>query len=79
MRVLTLYHREGCHLCEAMERELAPLLAAHGWRLERVDVDSDPALARRYGSEVPVLECEGREICRHRLDRAALEAALTGP
>jgi len=79
VRVLTLYHREGCHLCEAMERELAPLLAARGWRLERVDVDSDPALARRYGSEVPVLEYEGREICRHRLDRAALEAALTGP
>ncbi len=79
MRVLTLYHREGCHLCEAMERELAPLLAARGWRLERVDVDSDPALARRYGTEVPVLAREGREICRHRLDRAALEAALTGP
>jgi len=45
VRALTLYHREGCHLCEAMERELLPLLAAHGWGLERVDVDGDPALA----------------------------------
>jgi len=79
VRLLTLYHREGCHLCEDMERELAPLLAARGWRLERVDVDTDPMLARQYGAEVPVLVHEGREICRHRLDRAALEAVLTGP
>ena len=79
MRVLTLYHREGCHLCEAMERQLAPLLAARGWRLERVDVDADPALMRRYGTEVPVLVHGGQEVCRHRLDHAALEAVLTKP
>lgn len=79
MRALTLYHREGCHLCEAMERELLPLLAAHGWRLERVDVDSDPGLAARYGLDVPVLAHDGRELCRHRLDRAAVEALLKRP
>lgn len=79
MRALTLYHREGCHLCEAMERELVPLLAARGWRLERVDVDEDPALAARYGADVPVLAWGGRELCRHRLDRHAVEALLRQP
>ncbi len=37
-----------------------------------VDVDSDPALARRHGESVPVLAHGERELCRHRLDPAAV-------
>jgi hypothetical protein len=40
------------------------------------DVDEDPALAGRYGDDVPVLAHAGRELCRHRLDAEAVVAYL---
>jgi hypothetical protein len=48
-----------------------------GFEFEEVDVDSDPALAGRYGARVPVLvDAAGREICHARLDASALRERL---
>ena len=46
---ITLYTRAGCHLCEEAERVLRAEQAARPFRLELVDIDRDPELARRYG------------------------------
>jgi glutaredoxin len=71
--VLTLYGRSQCHLCDEMASALARLGAA----FRKVDVDTDEALRRRYGDAVPVLvDAVGRELCRHRLDEAAVRARL---
>lgn len=74
--VLTLYHREGCHLCEQM---LTELRALHGEALSirLVDVDRDAALRVRYGLEVPVLAAGEEILSRGRLDRERLEEYLT--
>jgi len=37
--LLTLYYREGCHLCEDMEGLLHELLPSGSFRLDRVDID----------------------------------------
>src|SRR5262245_47101574 len=54
---LTLYGRAECHLCHEMEVVVAGVLAERGRAgrvaLETVDVDSDPALAARFGDRVP--------------------------
>ena len=52
--------------------------AARAWAftVEEVDVDGDPALAARYGQDVPVLALDGHEVARHRLTPDALEALL---
>jgi len=71
-----LLMRSYCHLCEEMEAVVAPLLAAAGLPLERVDVDADPALEERYGWDVPVLLHGAAVICRHRADAAAVRAWL---
>jgi len=73
---LTLYTRAGCHLCEQLLAEASPILRRHGARIDRVDIDEDPALRRRYDLSIPVLVLDGREVCRHRLDAGALELAL---
>lgn len=75
---LTLYVREGCHLCEDMAEGLAELFGEDAFELERVDVDADPALAARYGLDVPVLVDGGHEICRHFLDPLAVSERLRG-
>jgi hypothetical protein len=76
-RRLTVYSREGCHLCEVMIEALR--MASGGQPIEIVDVDRAPDLIARYGDRVPVLVIDGREICQYRLDEAALRRALSGP
>ncbi len=72
---LVVYSRRGCHLCEVLIEELLPLVRGRG-TVEVRDVDERADWQQRYGSEVPVVECEGRELCRHRLDRAAVRRLL---
>jgi hypothetical protein len=73
---LTLYYREGCHLCDDMLQALRGLQPCLGFELRVVDVDRDPGLQRRYDEWVPVLSHGEREICHYRLDEAALREVL---
>jgi hypothetical protein len=75
---LTLLTRAYCHLCDDMRAAVAPLAAAAGVTIEEIDVDGDSALEARWGEAVPVLLAGERELCRYRLDRAALAAYLAG-
>lgn len=67
-RALTLYHRVGCSLCEAMQEELQPYRQQLGFELEMVDIDTSAELQQRYGERVPVLAGETGEICHYFLD-----------
>ncbi|CAB3643312.1 glutaredoxin family protein [Paraburkholderia rhynchosiae] len=73
---LTLYGRAWCHLCDDMRTALQPLLAEFGAQVEVVDVDSDPSLEARYNEVVPVLLCDGVELCHYRLDEVRVRRAL---
>jgi thioredoxin-like negative regulator of GroEL len=74
--LLTVFGREGCHLCWEMWEALEELRADANFRLSWVDVDDDPDLARRYGDKVPVLAAGEREICHYFLEMPALNAFL---
>lgn len=54
----------------ADELELPPLTI--------VDVDSDPALQRRFGLKIPVLLLDGQMVCFGKLDEAELRRYLRG-
>lgn len=69
---VTLLVRAYCHLCDEMRDELTPLLASTKATVELLDVDADPALETLWGDKVPVLLGGGRELCRYRLDAAAV-------
>ena len=73
---LRLYSRAGCHLCEEMRRQVDELLgdAPRAWEI--VDVDTDPALAERYGAEIPVLFVNDRLFAKIRLPRLAAALRL---
>jgi glutaredoxin len=73
---LTLYYREGCHLCETMLQALWGLQVRLGFDLQVQDIDRDPQLAQRYDEWVPVLVGGDQEICHYHLDQPALEAFL---
>ncbi len=77
MPSVQIYSRPGCHLCEQLIEEIAPLLRGRA-RLEILNVDSRADWQEEYGTRVPVVEIDGRFICESRLDRAALHGVLSG-
>lgn len=70
MTTWTVLSRAECSLCEQLLTELAEELSpAEAAGVSVVDVDGDPALARKYGHRVPVLLADGDFVCDYRLDR----------
>ena len=74
--LLTVYERTGCHLCEDMLTALSEWRAELDFDVERVDVDTSPDLAARYGPKVPVLMHGPDEVCSYFLDLDALRRSL---
>ncbi len=72
---LTLYYREGCHLCQNMLQALRGLQSHLGFELQLVDIDRDTRLRQRYDEWVPVLCEDERELCHYYLDEQALRDA----
>ncbi len=66
--VFTVLSREWCHLCHDMIAALEPIAETFGWRVDVVDVDSDPGLEARWNELVPVLLDGSVEICHWHLD-----------
>lgn len=75
---VVLYSRHGCHLCETARAVVARVCSDLGETFVEVDVDQDPALADRYGDEVPVTLVDGRPHDFWRVDETRLRAALGG-
>jgi glutaredoxin len=75
-RDVTMYMREGCHLCEEAKAAMAPVLAALGARLQEVDIDDDPVLRTRYTNDVPVIFIGPHFFAQHRIDAARLRRHL---
>jgi glutaredoxin len=76
MRAVTLYTREGCHLCDDALAVLQTERLATPFALEVVDVDTDPSLRERYGMEVPVIAVDGRKAFKYRVTAEALRQRL---
>lgn len=57
---LTIYTREQCGCCRKAIELVESRRRRLGFALELVDVDTDPALAERYGHTVPVVLVDGK-------------------
>jgi glutaredoxin len=75
-RDVTMYIREGCHLCEEAKTAMAPVLTALGARLQEVDIDDDPILLARYTNDIPVIFIGAQFFTQHRVDAARLRRHL---
>jgi glutaredoxin len=67
-RVVTLYTRPGCHLCEEAKALMEPLLGEFGATLREVNIDEDVVLRERYGLDIPVIFIGARKAAKHRVD-----------
>lgn len=56
MLTVTLYTRTECHLCDQAKADLASIQEKYPHRLVEIDIDSDPALQKKYLADIPVVE-----------------------
>jgi thioredoxin reductase (NADPH) len=70
---LTLYIREGCHLCDDMEQALREYESELDFEIRRVPIDNNADLEQAYGTMVPVLAHGNNEVCHYFLDVQALK------
>jgi glutaredoxin len=76
VKVVTLYGREGCHLCEDARAVLEGVRAQEPFALREVDIEADPALHVRYLERIPVIALDGEELFDFFVDADALLARL---
>ncbi len=76
--MVTVYTRDGCHLCVDALAEASAIAAAAGAQVVTVDVDADPEDQAEYGDLVPVIMVDGVLHGYYQVDADRLRAALTG-
>ena len=74
--VVTFYTRVGCHLCEEAEATLERVGEDTPFVLERVDIEADHTLFKRYLERIPVVAVDGEELFDYVVDAAALRRKL---
>ena len=72
MARLTLYGREGCHLCD----EARAVLVGIGEPFDEVDIESDDDLLKRYLERIPVIALDGEELYDFFVDERDLRRRL---
>ena len=58
-RRVTLYHADGCHLCERAIEVVEAARAELVFALELVDIAGSAELEARYRERLPVIEIDG--------------------
>jgi len=75
-RRLTVFHAEGCHLCERALAQLRVLRDELGFELQEVSIDGDPQLEERYREWLPVVELDGERLFTYYVHEDALRRRL---
>ena len=70
---VTLYGRDGCHLCD----DARAVLERVGEPFDEVDIETDDALHRRLLERIPVVSVDGHERFDHFVDEDELKGLLT--
>jgi hypothetical protein len=74
---VTLYAREGCHLCDEARLEIQAMRDRAGaFELREIDIDSDDELLAAFLERIPVVEVDGEIVSELVLDAAALGTRL---
>ena len=74
--LITIYSRQGCHLCEVAEATLTDLKEELDFEVEVNFIDGDIELEKLYGNEVPVIHIDGEHHDFYRVDSERFRSSL---
>jgi glutaredoxin len=76
MVTVTVYSRQGCHLCEIAEKTLQDLVEELTFTLEVLYIDGNAELEKLYGTEVPVIHINGEHHDFYKVDLVRFRTCL---
>jgi len=59
MTTITIYSRQGCHLCNDAQKTLESMREELNFEIEVIDIDKDAELIKLYSDQVPVIHIDG--------------------
>jgi glutaredoxin len=74
---VTLYGRDGCHLCDEARAVLLRVREELPFALQEVDIERDDELFKRYLERIPVVCVDGEELFEYHVDEATLRRRLS--
>ncbi len=77
MRIVVLYGRDGCCLCDEAKEILVRTRAKHPFVLQERDIDEDDELHRAYLERIPVVTIDGVEAFEFFVDESELVQRLS--
>ena len=74
--LVTVFHADGCHLCERALAQVRELQEELSFELREVDIGGDEALEAVYREWIPVVEIDGRRRFTYFLNEEAFRRAV---
>jgi glutaredoxin len=76
MTKVTVYSRQGCHLCEDAENTLESLREELNFEIEVIDIEKDAELVKLYSDQVPVIHIDGAHHDFYKVDPTRFRSSL---
>ncbi len=73
---VTIYERKGCHLCDVALLQLRALQQTLPFHIDRVNIEGDDDLERRYMLEIPVIDVAGAVVTQGQINLNAVRDAV---
>lgn len=77
-RILTLYTRQQCHLCEQAMQVIMELKNDYSFTIEEIDIDQSDELTEKYGLMIPVLLINGKQAAYGQINKNIIRNRLQG-
>lgn len=74
--LVTVYTRQGCHLCEVAIAALESLQPELQFDIEKRFIEGDPVLEAKYGEQIPVILIDGEHHDFYRVDPDRFRSSL---
>ena len=76
MTTVTIYSRQGCHLCDDAHSTLESLREELKFEIEVIDIDEDPEFVKLYSDQVPVIHIDGIHHDFYKVDPLRFRSSL---
>lgn len=70
---IEIYSRPGCHLCDDAKTIVERVRRHYPFRFRVINIETDPALEKAYGEQIPVVFINGNKAFKYFVDERELE------
>ena len=76
MTTVTIYSRQGCHLCDDAQKTLESMREELNFEIVVIDIDQDAELIKLYSDQVPVIHIDGIHHDFYKVDPLRFRSSL---